>query len=145
MEIIISPCQSRSYKTWSLLSPLCCSSPLSLSWNPSLTCPTNPARIPAFEARLNPQDRQDLSLGINFDEANHISNTTLKAACAPLPFLQPAHPPSSPPMANCVLCSALLIFPPKSTLAVVFGFPNPNYPFTTSPQGSECLQAPRRE
>ena len=145
MEIIIAPCRSRSYKTWSLFSPLCCSSPLSLSWNSSLTCPilrvfqhskrvsiirmgkTCPWEYPLTKPTISP------------------TLSTLQAACAPLPSLQPPHPPSSPPMANCVLCSALLVFPPKSTLAVVLVFLTPIILSLLVPRAQNGHQAPRRE
>ena len=108
-----------SYKTWSLFSPLCCSSPLSLSWNSSLTCPI--LRVFQHSMRVS-TIRMGRTCPWEYPLTKPtISPTlsTLQAACAPLPSLQPAHPPSSPPMASCVLCSALLVFPQKSTLAVV--------------------------
>ena len=97
-----------------------------------------PARIPALEARLNHQDGQDLSLGIPFDEANHISNTQYAAGGVRSTTLPSTSPPSI--LTTDGQLRALLgtsCFSTEVNAGRGFGFPNSDYPFTTSPQGSE--------
>ena len=96
-----------------------------------------PARIPGFETRLNPQDGQELSLEIPFDEANHISNTQyaaggVRSSPSPLPSTCPPSIPTNQLRALLSTC-----FSTEVNAGRGFGIPNSDSPFISSPQGSE--------
>jgi hypothetical protein len=101
--------------------------------------PTNmssPARIPAFEARLNPQDGQDLSLGMTLDESNDIYNIQYAAGgvrSSPLASC----PPSIPTSYDQLRALLSTCFSTEVNAGRGFGLPNSDYPFNTSYQGSE--------
>ena len=104
----------------------------------SLSNLSYPARIPAFDARLHDQDGQDLSLGIHFDEASHIPDTQYAAGGVRSSTLPSTCSPSiltSDGQLRALLSTSC--FSTEVNAGRGFGLPNSDYPFTTSPQGSE--------
>ena len=98
---------------------------------------SSPARIPAFEARLNPQDVQDLSLGMPLDGTNDNSNTQYAAGgvlSAPLASTCPPSLPTSFDQLRALLCTYLST---EVNAGRGFGLLNTDSPFNTSSQGSE--------
>ena len=96
-----------------------------------------PARIPAFEARLSPQDGQDLSLGMPLDELNDNSNTQYAAGgvlSAPLASTCPPSLPTSLDLLRALLCTYL---PAEVNAGRGFGLPSTDSLFNTSSLGSE--------
>ncbi|KAF8264760.1 hypothetical protein EI94DRAFT_1737633 [Lactarius quietus] len=96
---------------------------------------SSPARIPAFEARLNPQDGQDLSLGIPLEDnaniqyaAGGVRSSSLASTC----------PPSVPTSFDQLLALRALLSTCLSAEVNAgrdFGFPSDS-PFKTRSQGS---------
>lgn len=138
MEIIILSCRSRSYKRRSLLPATLLPLPIitSLMDFKFPTSLSSPSPIPAFEAHLNLQDEQDLSLGMPFDESN--DNTNIQYAAGGVR--------SSPLASTCPSVSthidqlrALLSTYLSAEVNAGRGFllPDPDSPFNTGSQGSE--------
>lgn len=99
---------------------------------------SSPARVPAFEARFDPLDGQDLSLERLLDEANGNSNTQYAAGGVRSSPLASTCPPSVT-FTSFDQLRALLsdYFSAEVNAGRDFGLPNSDSPFNTSPQGSE--------
>jgi hypothetical protein len=98
---------------------------------------SSPSRIPAFEARLNPQDEQDLSLGMPLDESNANTNIQYAAGGVRSSPLASTCPPSVSTHYDqlCALLSAYLSAEVNAGRGFVL--PDPDSPFDTGSQGSD--------